>query len=293
MFEGFDEHWMATDEAEIYFRAGGKGPPLLLLHGYPQNHIIWHAIADRLGKCFSLIIPDLRGYGESKGPEPDPHHIGYSKRAMGAEMVELMSLLGHDRFLLAGHDRGGRVAYRLALDFPERVSKLAVIDIIPTFDVWEKMNKESALGTYHWLFLAQPAPMPEKLIGQNVEFYLRHLLSRWAGDVEALQPEAIAEYIRHFQKPSVIEATCEDYRSGATVDYEHDRSDIEAGRKITCPVLVLWAKKYLSSKSKSPLGVWRKWADDVREVAIDCGHFMVEEQPELCAEALLNFLSNE
>ncbi len=289
MFEGFTAQRRATTGAELHFRTGGDGPPLLLLHGYPQTHAAWHAVAPILPGRFTLVIPDLRGYGESKGPPPDSAHFNYSKRAMAQDMVELMAALGHDRFLLAGHDRGGRVGYRLALDHPERVAALAVIDIIPTLTAAERMNKDTAMSTYHWLFLAQPAPMPERLIGADPEFYLEHLLTRWAGRRDALDARAVAEYARHFRKPSVIEASCEDYRAGMSVDLDHDRADREAGRRIACPTLVLWGRRYLAAKARSPLKVWRDWASDVREVALDCGHFLMEEQPPACAAALRDF----
>jgi haloacetate dehalogenase len=289
MFAGFEEYRISTRDAEIFVRTGGVGPPVLLLHGYPQNHVVWHAVAPRLRDRFTLVLPDLRGYGDSQGPPPDAQHVHYSKRAMANDMVELMTALGHERFLLAGHDRGGRVAYRLALDHPERVSRFAAIDILPTLDVWEQMDKDAALHTYHWLFLAQPAPLPERLIGHDPEFYLRHLLDRWAGRREALEPAAVAEYIRHFRKPAVIEAGCEDYRAGATVDLAHDRADRDAGRRLRCPTLVLWGRRYLSGMAQSPLEVWRAWAEDVREVALDCGHFVAEEQPEACSVALQEF----
>lgn len=291
MFEGFEQHRVSTDQAQIHARTGGQGPPVLLLHGYPQTHAVWHAVAPRLREHFSLVIPDLRGYGDSKGPPPDPQHINYSKRAMAQDMVELMSTLGHERFMLAGHDRGARVGYRLALDHPECVSHFAAIDIIPTLAAAERMNKDTAMSTYHWLFLAQPAPMPERLIGHDPEFYLLHLLDRWAGKREALSPEAVAEYIHHFRKPSVIEATCEDYRAGMSVDLEHDRADRDAGHKIRCPTLILWGRRYLSAKAQSPLEVWRNWATDVFEIALDCGHFVMEEQPEACADALYEFFN--
>ena len=291
MFESFEEHRISTREAEMFVLTGGAGPPVLLLHGYPQNHVVWHTVAPRLRDRFSLVIPDLRGYGDSKGPPPDPQHVKYSKRAMAEDMVEVMTALGHERFMLAGHDRGGRVAYRLALDYPERVSRFAAVDIIPTLDVWERMDQDTALRTYHWPFLAQPAPLPERLVGQDPEFYLRHLLERWAGRREALDPAAVAEYIRNFRRPSVIEATCEDYRAGATVDLEHDRADRDARRRIGCPTLVLWGRQYLSAKAPSPVEVWRAWAEDVCEVALDCGHFVAEEQPEACALALQDFFS--
>ena len=181
MFEGFSEHRIATQGAEIFALTGGEGPPLLLLHGYPQNHVMWHRVAPRLAGSFSLVIPDLRGYGDSTGPAPDAQHLNYSKRTMAADMIELMTALGHPRFSIAGHDRGGRVAYRLALDHPERVVRVAALDILPTFEVWQRMNKDAAMRSYHWLFLAQPAPLPEHLIGLDPDFYLRHLLNRWAG----------------------------------------------------------------------------------------------------------------
>lgn len=292
MFKGFMEHRVSTREAEIFLRTGGTGPPLLLLHGYPQTHVVWHAVAPRLIDGFSLVIPDLRGYGESKGPPPDREHFNYSKRAMAEDMVAVMSALGHERFMVAGHDRGGRVGYRLAFDHPERVSHFAAVDIIPTLTAAEGMDKDKALSSYHWIFLAQPAPLPERLIGHDPEYYLRHLLDRWAGNRGALDPDAVAEYIRHFRKPSVIEATCEDYRAGMSVDLEHDRADCEAGRKIHCPTLVLWGKRYLSAKAQSPLAVWRDWAQEVFEIALDCGHFVPEEQPQACADALREFFSS-
>jgi haloacetate dehalogenase len=291
MFKGFKERHIKTKKADIFLLIGGTGPPVLLLHGYPQNHVVWHAVAPLLSDNFSLIIPDLRGYGESKGPQPDPQHLNFSKRAMAEDMVEIMITLGYDRFMLAGHDRGGRVAYRLVLDHPEKVSRFAAVDIIPTLEVWDQMDKDTALGTYHWLFLAQTAPLPERLIGHDPEFYLLHLLDRWAGRRDVLDKTAVAEYIRHFRKRSVIEATCEDYRAGATIDLEHDRADQKTGQRIQCPTLVIWGKHYLSSKTKTVLKVWRKWADDVSEVVIECGHFVPEEEPEACAAALQDFFS--
>jgi haloacetate dehalogenase len=293
VFEGFEERSISTSSARIFLLTGGSGPPLLLLHGYPQNHVMWHAVGPVLRAHFSLVIPDLRGYGDSQGPRPDTQHVNYSKRAMARDMVELMSALGHARFALAGHDRGGRVAYRLALDHPDRVVALAVLDIVPTVVVWERMDYRSAVGSFHWPFLAQPAPLPERLIGHDPEFFLRHLLNRWAGRPDALDSAAVAEYVRHLQKPSVIEATCEDYRAGATVDLDHDRADRNGDRKIRCPTLVLWSDRYLTAKAASPLEVWRSWADDVREVVFDCGHFIAEERAEECSAALLNFLSPE
>jgi haloacetate dehalogenase len=291
VFEGFAEQRIALAETEIFCRTGGAGPPLLLLHGYPQTHVAWHRVAPRLMRQFSLVMPDLRGYGESRGPRPDPEHRHYSKRAMARDMAELMTALGHERFLLAGHDRGARVGFRLALDYPDRVQRFVAIDIIPTFDVWEQMDANKALSSYHWSFLAVPAPVPETLIAADPDFYIRHLLDRWVGRPDALHPQAVAAYLRQFHEPSVIAATCEDYRAGASIDRQEDGEDRQRGAKIACPVLVLWGRRYLTSKTASPIAAWRNWAADVREVALDCGHFIAEEAPEDCATALAEFFA--
>ncbi len=289
MLDDFEERRVAVDAADIYFRTGGAGPPLLLLHGFPQTHLIWHRVAPRLARAFTLIMPDLRGYGRSAGPPPDAAHANYSKRAMAGDMAALMAALGHERFALAGHDRGGRAGYRLCLDHPRRVTRFAALDIVPTLDVWEQMDADSALGTYHWQFLAVPAPLPERLIGAEPEFYVRHLLDRWAGRKDALDPRAVAAYVAQFRVPSVLSATCEDYRAGAGIDRAHDRADRAAGRRIACPVLVVSGRAYAAASKAPPLAVWRRWADDVREVRLDCGHFVAEEAPEACAAALLDF----
>jgi haloacetate dehalogenase len=288
VFEGFREVRIQTGEAEIFALTGGSGPPLLLLHGFPQTHVMWHAVAARLAARFSLVIADLRGYGNSRGPAPDAAHRRYAKRAMGGDMIDVMTMLGHERFFVAGHDRGARVAYRMALDRPDAIARLAVLDIVPTLDMWEGMTRELALGSYHWLFLAQPAPLPERLIGRDPDFYLRHLLDRWGGTA-ALDPAAVAHYERHFRKSSVIQAVCEDYRAGATVDLEDDLADRRSGRRVACPMLLVWGRRYLTAKSESPLNVWRLWAADVREAALDCGHFVAEERPDECAAALEQF----
>jgi haloacetate dehalogenase len=288
-FDGFERQRVRTGNADLSVLTGGSGPPLLLLHGYPQNHVMWHAVAPPLANRFSLVVPDLRGYGDSVGPAADVEHANYSKRVMAQDAADVMTSLGHHRFFIAGHDRGGRVAYRLALDRPERVARLALLDILPTFEVWDRMDHRAALGGYHWLFLAQPAPTPERLIGANPDYFLHHLLDRWAGRPDALDRAAVSEYARHFRKPSVIEATCEDYRAGASVDLEHDRSDRHAGRRVRCPTLLLWGRSYLRPKSASPLDIWRPWADDIRDVPLDCGHFLAEEQPQACAMALTEF----
>ena len=191
MLDWLEERRVVVGEAELYLRLGGAGPPLLLLHGYPQTHLAWHRVAPPLARDFTLVIPDLRGYGASTGPAPDPEHRNYSKRAMAEDMVALMAALGHDRFALAGHDRGGRVGYRLCLDHPERVTRFAAVDIVPTLDIWQAMDADTALSTYHWQFLAVPAPVPERLIGSDPDFFIAHLLDRWAGRPDALDPNAV------------------------------------------------------------------------------------------------------
>ena len=287
MFDGFDEGRLTLDHSEVYYRKGGSGPPVLLLHGFPQTHAAWHRVAPLLAGRYTVIVPDLRGYGRSPGPAPDAAHDHYAKRAMAQDVLALMRSLGFPRFFVAGHDRGARVGYRLALDVPESVAALAPIDIVPTIEMWDRMGMAGALRSYHWAFLAQPAPMPETLIGADPRFYLHHLLRRWAGDFGAIEGAALADYERSFAQPATVVACCEDYRAGATVDVAHDRADRDAGRKLTCPVLAMWAIRYLSSQS--PLATWQRWADDVREVALDCGHFVAEEQPQACAQALAEF----
>ena len=231
-------------------------------------------------------MPDLRGYGDSVGPVPDPEHMNYSKRTMANDMIRVMADFGYRQFNLAGHDRGARVAYRLTLDHPDSVWRLVSLDTAPTLDTWQQMDMEAALDAFHWPFLAQPAPIPETMIGNDPAFFLNHILQRWAGRPDALDEGAVAEYHRHFSNPSVLQAMAEDYRAGATVDFLHDKEDRAAGKRITCPVLVPWASRYIS---ESPLATWKKWADDVEDLRLDCGHFIAEEEPEVCAEAMLGF----
>ena len=289
MFAGFEQRRIATAGAEIALRIGGSGQPVLLLHGYPQTSAIWHAVAPRLAEHFTIVAPDLRGYGASSRPPSDPEHVRYSKRAMAQDMVEAMAALGHDRFDLVGHDRGGRVAYRLALDHPSCVRRLALLDIVPTAEQFDRADKDGAIGIFHWYFLAQPAPFPERLIGADPDYFLRTLCGRWAGRTDALAPEAMAEYLAAFRDPEVIRATCEDYRAGATVDYALDAADRAAGRRIDCPLLVLWGG---SGRRRQVLETWSLWATDLRGRALDCGHFLPEEAPEETAAELLAFFSD-
>jgi len=302
LFPGFAAYRLKRDDAELFWLSAGSGPPLLLLHGFPQTLAVWHRVAGLLRAGFRLVIPDLRGYGRSRGPQPDALHHGYSKRAMADDALAVMQAMDCTRFAVAGHDRGARVAYRLALDHPEAVEALALLDILSTFDMWEQMRMQAALRSYHWLFLAQPAPMPEKLIGSDPLHYLHHLLERWKGRDALLDPRAVADYEQGFLQPSTIEACCEDYRAGAGIDRERDLDDRRAGRRFACPLLLIWGSEYFAGSS--PRAAWEAWAalpgalerpggrpgrTELEELCLDCGHFIAEEQPEACAEALRGF----
>ena len=288
MFEGFTERRIATSGAEIHAVVGGDGPPLALLHGYPQTHVMWHRVAPRLAEAFTVVAPDLRGYGRSSKPPGGEGSVNYAKRAMARDVVDVMAALGHDRFLLAGHDRGGRVAYRLALDHPERVQRLATLDIMPTLEQFERMDRRGALGAFHWFLLAQPSPLPERLIGGDPVQFLHDLLSRWSGAESPFAPEAMADYERSFRDPETVRATCDDYRAGATIDCDLDAADRDAGRRIACPMLALWGDRG-GDRRAVMMEVWERWATDVRGAAIPCGHFLPEEAPSETAAALLDF----
>ena len=294
LFPGFETRRIDTGETEIFLRCGGSGPPLLLLHGFPQTHAMWHKVAPRLAERFFLVIPDLRGYGQSATPPSDPEHLAYSKRTMGQDMVRVMAELGHEAFRLAGHDRGGRVAYRMALDHPERIERLAVLDIVPTHTMWTTMAKDLAMRVYHWLFLAQPEPFPERLIGGDPDLYLEHSMASWTAkrSLADFDPAAMAAYRAAFRQPERIRAACEDYRAGATCDLAHDEADVQALRRIGCPTLALWGAVGIAEKAKGPFEVWQTWAEDLEGVAVDCGHFVCEERPDDTASALLDFFKD-
>jgi haloacetate dehalogenase len=292
MFPGFSQHRISTSGAQINLRRGGEGPPVLLLHGYPQTHLCWHRVAPALARRFTVVVADLRGYGDSSKPPSAPGHAPYSKRSMAQDMVEVMRRLGFARFAVVGHDRGARVAYRAALDHPDTVAKLAVLDIVPTYTTWMRMQMNRGLSTYHWFFLAQPDGLPERLIGADPGYYLKEKLRRWAEDERAFPDDVVAEYVRCFSDPACIHATCEDYRAGATVDFEIDGADYRR-RKIRCPVLALWGESGFAKgndDSDDPLADWREWADDVRGQPIRSGHFLPEEAPEETSRALEAFL---
>ncbi len=291
LFPGFAARTVAGDGAEIFLRLGGEGPPLLLVHGYPQTHVTWHRVAPTLAEHFTLVIPDLRGYGQSSVPASDPEHRAYSKRAMANDLVAVMTALGHERFGLCGHDRGARVSYRMALDHPHRVERLAVLDIVTTLDTWEAMGAKAAMKAYHWQFLAQPEPLPETLIAADPAYYLDHTIASWtkAKTLEAFDPRALDHYRAFFARPERVHACCEDYRAGWTYDKTADEADRKAGRRIAAPVLSIWGDAGFPTGGPTPVDVWRNWADDVSGGPIDSGHFLPEENPEATTTALLKF----
>ena len=286
MFEGFEHTTLTTTGATINLVKGGQGSPVLLLHGYPQTHVMWHKVAPQLAKDFFLVMPDLRGYGDSSKPPDGENHSGYCKRATAQDQVEVMEQLGFKQFAVVGHDRGGRVAHRMALDHPERVTKLTTLDIVPTHKLYNDVTKEMASVYYHWFFLIQPAPFPETLIGNNLEFFLNSMLGRLKP--RAITPEAFAEYLRCFSDPATIHGTCEDYRAAASIDLIHDEAD--RGRKVTCPMLALWAEKGLMHRKYDVVAVWRDYATQVSGKALPGGHFLPEEVPAETLAELRTFL---
>ena len=293
LFPGFESRWIGTSIGKMFARVGGNGPPLLLLHGYPQTNVMYHRVAPALAARHTLVIPDLPGYGWSVAPKSDAEHAPYTKRAMAAVMVEIMETVGHVRFGVVGHDRGGRVAYRLALDHPGRAERLAVLDIVPTGAMWRGMDANLAMKVWHWPFLAQAEPLPEMLIGKAPVEYWNWKAASWTKhkDLSCFDPQALAHYHAFFQDPTRIHATCEDYRAGATSDLAHDDTDHAAGKKIACPVLALWGGVGIANETSGPLKIWREWAADVRGEPIDSGHFLCEENPDATAAALLQFFA--
>ena len=287
-FENFELSRVDLGDVTLRVRRGGSGPPLLLLHGCPQTHMMWGQIADDLARDFTVVAPDLRGYGESSKPEPVADHANYSKRAMAGDALALMQRSGFARFAVAGHDRGARVAYRLALDHPEAVTRISVLDIIPTGEVWRRADHRFALRYWFWPFLAQPAPLPETVIGRDPEFFFFRGMFR--GDAGQFAPEAYADYIRCNADPLTVRGICEDYRAGASFDRLLDLSE-RGQRKIACPVQVLWGGRSAVGAMGDVLTIWRDWADDVRGEAIDCGHFLPEERPGETLAALRGFFA--
>jgi haloacetate dehalogenase len=293
LFPGFEPHWIDGPVGKIFAHVGGDGPPLVLIHGFPQTHAEWHHLAVELAKTHRVICPDLRGYGWSAAPKSERGAL-YSKRAMGTDIIALMEALGHVRFGVIGHDRGARVAYRLALDHPGRVERLVLLDILPTLSMWEGMNAARALQVYHWSFLAQTAPVPENLIKADPTGWLEHTIASWTRtkNLKSFSPVAMKSYIDSFNDPSRIHAACEDYRAGATIDLDHDKADRDAGKTIGCPVLVLWGDSGIPAAGASPLDLWRAtFAPRATGHAIISGHFLPEENPGETLAALKPFLA--
>jgi haloacetate dehalogenase len=286
---GFEYRRVATSGATINIATHGNGAPLLLLHGYPETHRMWRKVAPALAEGFSVVCADLRGYGDSSKPEGTADHGNYSKRAMAQDMIEVMAALGHREFMIAGHDRGGRVAYRLALDHPAAVTRLALLDIVSTKAVYEQAGMALATAYYHWYFLIQPRPLPERLIGSDPEFWLDMLTAKLAVNPSTFSDAIMAEYLRTFGTPEGIHAVCEDYRAGAGIDLANDRTDVSAGRKIDCPTLILWGARSVVGKLFQPLETWRDLVASPMGEAIDCGHFLPEEQPAETLRALRAF----
>ena len=290
MFESFERVRIETEGASINAVCGGKGPPVLLLHGYPQTLVMWHLAAPRLAESFTVVATDLRGYGDSSKPEGGANHAAYSKRSMAADQVEVMEALGFGSFAAVGHDRGGRVAHRMALDYPERVTKLAVLDIVPTHYVFATADKELATAYYHWFFLIQPYDLPERLIGADPGYFLGKKLGGWGTGIEMFVPEAYAEYERCFSDPKTIHASCEDYRAAATIDLEHDEADRD--QRVECPLLALWGEKGVVEKLYEVLEVWSEYARNVRGRTLPCGHYLPEERPGELVGELVSFLED-
>lgn len=280
---GFETLNVDTTGATIHLEHGGSGPPLLLIHGYPQTHAMWHRVAPRLSERFHVICPDLRGYGDSSKPASTPDHTPYSKRAMAGDMVEVMRYFGYDEFSVAGHDRGARVTRRMTLDYPGRVRKACVMDIAPTHYMFRNTDQEFATAYYHWFFLIQPNGLPERMIGADPEYFLIEKMGRWSGAKAHFAPEAMAEYLRCFSNSETIHASCEDYRAAAGIDLEHDEADCE--RRVECPLLVLWGALGFVGRKYEMLKVWEKYARRVEGRALMSGHFVAEEDPDtVCGE---------
>ena len=291
MFDGFQRRTLECERGPIHAVIGGDGPPLLLLHGYPQTHLMWHGVAPLLARRFTVVATDLAGYGESMRPAPAEDHAPHSKRAMALDQVQAMAALGHERFAVAGHDRGGRVAYRMALDHPDRVSALAVLDIVPTADVWALADDKLSLGYWHWGFLAQPAPLPERLICADRDAFFDFHVKRigLGGAADRYPDEVMTAYRRRLDDPSAVEAICEDYRAGATIDRQLD--EVDRGRTITCPVLCLWGRNgALEIFYGDVLDVWRPWTEHLTGRGIDASHFLAEDRPDEVAGEIAGWL---
>ena len=289
MIEGFTKTVIRCNGVDLAVHRAGKGTPLLLIHGFPQNHMCWETVAPQLAQHHDVIIPDLRGYGDSDKPASSDDHAVYSKRAMAADMMAVMTTLGHSQFFVAGHDRGGRVAHRLARDYPQVVTKLAVLDIAPTAMMYDTTDMHFATSYYHWFFLIQPAPFPETLIGHDPKYFLESKMRHWGKDRSAITDDAFDDYLRCFSTQETIHATCEDYRASASIDLVHDAAD--ASQKLAMPLLVLWGATAMVGNKYDMLAAWREVAEDVSGFSVPGGHYLPEESPDETYQALLDFFT--
>ncbi|PMX01202.1 alpha/beta hydrolase [Pseudomonas sp. FW215-R2] len=290
MFAGFVKDQRHVNGVDITYRIKGSGPGLLLLHGHPQTHVIWHKVAEQLAEHFTVVAADLRGYGDSSRPPADERHTSYSKREMARDGVELMQALGFTQFSILAHDRGARVAHRLALDHPAAVQRMVLLDIAPTLAMYNQTNEAFARAYWHWFFLIRPAPLPETLIEADPEAYLRSVMGSRSAGLKPFTDEAFAEYLRCLSLPGSARGICEDYRASADIDLEHDRADLEAGHHLSLPLLVLWGAEGTVGRCFDPLKEWQQVAADVRGKPLPAGHYLAEEVPELLLAEALAFL---
>ncbi len=293
VFEHFEKQTRRVNGVEIAYRVGGSGPALLLLHGHPQTHVIWHKVVDTLAQHFTVIAADLRGYGDSSKPDDDPEHLNYAKRTMAADMAELMSALGFERFKVLAHDRGARVAHRLGVDHAERVERMVLLDIAPTLAMYRGTNEAFARSYWHWFFLIRPQPLPEMLIQADPAQYLQSVMGARSAGMAPFAPAALAEYERCLALPGTATGICGDYRASATIDLEHDQADIDAGVKLSCPINVMWGAEGAIEACFDALAEWRKVATQVEGKALPCGHYIAEEAPDLLLEEALSFLHQD
>jgi len=290
MLEHFTQGRIAVNGTDIAYRIAGQGEPLLLLHGHPQTQAIWHKVAPYLTSQYTVVLADLRGYGDSGKPEPDADHYLYSKREMAQDQYELMLALGFKQFSVIAHDRGARVAHRLALDHPQAIKRMVLMDIAPTLSMYQQTNEEFARAYWHWFFLIRPAPLPEALISHDADLYLRSVMGSRSAGMQPFTDEAYADYLRCLQLDGTARGICEDYRASASIDLQHDQIDLEASRKVQCPLLILWGEQGTVGKCFKPLEEWAKVAEQVTGEALPCGHYIAEEQPELLLEKVVPFL---
>ena len=291
LFPGFAAHdFTVAPGVQIHAAVGGSGPALLVLHGHPQTHAIWHKVAPTLARHFTLVLADLRGYGDSSKPAGEAGHANYSKRTMAADMLAVMRQLGHERFTVLAHDRGARVAHRLAADHPQAVRRLALLDIAPTLAMYEQTDERFARAYWHWFFLIQRQPLPERLLEADPAAYLRDVMGGRSAGLAPFDPRAMAEYVRCLSLPGAAHGLCEDYRAAAGIDLEHDRADREAGRRLEMPLMVLWGRDGVIERCFDALAEWRRVANDVRGMALPCGHYVAEEAPDALLAAVLPFL---